>query len=111
MLSLLALLASLESLFLCITFEYCFQRAWIGLSHYVDNWRWSLSNTSLYKPGEMVFSPWNSGEPNSYMNEEYCSAMRSDGLWVDANCENSFKSICFDVTGENIKGMRNLKLM
>ncbi|TNN30482.1 Aggrecan core protein [Liparis tanakae] len=79
--------------------KYCFQPAWIGLFYSLDNWSWSLSNTSFYKPGETEFRRWASGEPNNYL--ENCIAMFSNGEWVDVNCLNSYKSVCFDVRGPN----------
>ncbi|TNN30225.1 Macrophage mannose receptor 1 [Liparis tanakae] len=74
-------------------------RAWIGLSYDVDNWRWSLANTSFYKPGEMEFRRWITGEPNNVLNKEHCATLRSDGRWGDIMCSDYTKSVCFDVGG------------
>ncbi|XP_068588236.1 putative C-type lectin domain family 20 member A [Cebidichthys violaceus] len=76
-------------------------RAWIGLKSDVDSWRWSLSNTSFYKPGEMEFRRWESGQPNNYVSEELCTVMYRDGKWYDYPCETNIKSVCFDVRGPN----------
>ncbi|KAI9513664.1 hypothetical protein NQZ68_040680 [Dissostichus eleginoides] len=38
------------------------QSAWIGL--YRDSWRWSLSDTDFYKPGETEFRGWWPGGPD-----------------------------------------------
>ncbi|XP_034392291.1 macrophage mannose receptor 1-like [Cyclopterus lumpus] len=77
-------------------------RAWIGLYHYLDNWRWSLPNTSYYKPGETEFRRWKSGQPNNLKNQQHCTLMQNtNALWNDIMCEKSYKSVCFDVRGPN----------
>ncbi|TNN32985.1 Aggrecan core protein [Liparis tanakae] len=76
-------------------------RAWIGLHFYSDNWKWSLSNTSLYKPGEMEFRRWKSGQPNHYIYGKRCVYMHSNGEWYDYTCEVALWSACFDVRGPN----------
>ncbi|TNN56696.1 Macrophage mannose receptor 1 [Liparis tanakae] len=76
-------------------------RAWIGLYHYFHNWKWSLSNTSLYKPGETEFRRWISGEPNNHGNDQNCVEMNSNGEWYDDNCWRPYNSVCFDVRGPN----------
>ncbi|XP_075934248.1 putative C-type lectin domain family 20 member A isoform X2 [Anarhichas minor] len=79
-------------------------RAWIGLYDDVDNWswRWSLSNTSFYKPGETEFRRWWSGRlDNNYYSENYCTYMYTDGYWNDCHCDQRFKPVCFDVRGLN----------
>ena len=83
--------------------KYCFQRAWIGLYDDVDNWRWSLSNTSFYKPGETEFRRWASGEPDNINGEQRCTIMYPPGVWGDESCEWALRPVCFDVKGENIK--------
>jgi len=98
----LPLLALKESLFLYITIKYFFQRAWIGLYFYSDNWKWSLSNTSLYKTGETEFSRWRPGQPDHYNHGQHCGVMNANSLWYDNNCEKAKRSACFDVRGENI---------
>ncbi|TNN32816.1 Aggrecan core protein [Liparis tanakae] len=74
-------------------------RAWIGLYHYVDNWRWSQSNTSSYEPGETEFRLWQAGEPNNYNNKENCSAMLPNGEWTDIICDDPLMPMCFDISG------------
>ncbi|XP_056271889.1 uncharacterized protein LOC130194756 isoform X2 [Pseudoliparis swirei] len=76
-------------------------RAWIGLFYDMDNLFWSLSNTSFYKPGEMEFRRWKTGEPNNNNNDEHCVMMNKDGRWIDFPCGWFLKSICFDVRGPN----------
>uniref|UniRef100_A0A8C2WAX4 C-type lectin domain-containing protein n=1 Tax=Cyclopterus lumpus TaxID=8103 RepID=A0A8C2WAX4_CYCLU len=75
-------------------------RAWIGL--YDDSWRWSLSNTSFYKPGEAEFRQWRSGEPSNYFRE-HCTYIYQDGRWHDSRCEHDMKSVCFDVRVTSFK--------
>ncbi|XP_041654992.1 macrophage mannose receptor 1-like [Cheilinus undulatus] len=48
-------------------------RAWIGLYDDVNSWRWSLTNTSFYKPGETEFRNWNPGQPNNQHSNEHWS--------------------------------------
>uniref|UniRef100_A0A8C2ZAL8 C-type lectin domain-containing protein n=1 Tax=Cyclopterus lumpus TaxID=8103 RepID=A0A8C2ZAL8_CYCLU len=87
-------------------------RAWIGLYHYLDNWRWSLPNTSYYKPGETEFRRWDSGQPNNYLNKEHCTIMQNTkGLWHDAMCEHTLFPVCFDVRGEILKLLRENVLL
>ena len=91
--------------------KYCFQRAWIGLYDDVDNWRWSLSNTSFYKPGETEFRRWIFGRPDNYNGEENCTAMRWYGDWEDVRCGLNIVTVCFDVKGENIKVLRETLIL
>ncbi|XP_068454391.1 putative C-type lectin domain family 20 member A isoform X1 [Clinocottus analis] len=74
-------------------------RVWIGL--HMDSWKWSLTNSSFYKPGEMEFRGWSLGQPNNYEGEEFCAAMYNDGTWLDYGCSDNFRPICFDVKGPN----------
>ncbi|TNN56697.1 Macrophage mannose receptor 1 [Liparis tanakae] len=76
-------------------------RAWIGLHFYSDNWKWSLSNTSLYKPGETEFRRWKSRQPDDYIYGQHCVEMYNIGEWYDNNCEKALRSACFDVRGPN----------
>ncbi|XP_031733976.1 macrophage mannose receptor 1-like [Anarrhichthys ocellatus] len=76
-------------------------QAWIGLYDDVDSWRWSLSNTSFYKPGETEFRRWWPDIPNNFYGEEYCTYMYTDGYWNDYPCNERFKPVCFDVRGLN----------
>ncbi|XP_031137226.2 macrophage mannose receptor 1-like [Sander lucioperca] len=76
-------------------------RAWIGLSR--GSWRWSLSDTSFYKPGETEFRRWGPGEPDAGYSEKACIAMFSDGLWYDnLSCDNSRYAVCADVRGSDV---------
>ncbi|TNN35955.1 Macrophage mannose receptor 1 [Liparis tanakae] len=96
----LATIRDLEDLDTLKTLKSTIQsRAWIGLYHYADSWRWSLSNTSLYITGPTEFSRWNTGEPNNYNNAQHCSAMHSAGFWSDTYCAHPFNSVCYDVRG------------
>ncbi|XP_068453816.1 putative C-type lectin domain family 20 member A [Clinocottus analis] len=74
-------------------------RVWIGL--HMDSWKWSLTNSSFYKPGEMEFRWWRSGEPNNYGREQHCVNIYSNGAWYDDRCYEPFKPVCFDVKGPN----------
>ncbi|KAA8579290.1 hypothetical protein FQN60_007080, partial [Etheostoma spectabile] len=87
---------------LYITIQWCFQRAWIGLYDDVNSWRWSLTDTGFYQPGETEFRRWWTGEPNNYKSKEHCTQMGFDGLWNDVSCENSLKAVCVHVTGPNV---------
>ncbi|XP_039656425.1 macrophage mannose receptor 1-like [Perca fluviatilis] len=75
-------------------------RAWIGL--HADNWRWSLSNTRLYKPGEMEFRRWRVGQPNIEDSDKACTGMYPDGDWYDYDCDSSWYSVCADIKGSNV---------
>ncbi|XP_031156005.1 macrophage mannose receptor 1-like [Sander lucioperca] len=77
-------------------------RAWIGLYDDVDSWRWSLTNTSFYKPGEAEFRRWRTGEPNNAFSKEHCTAMGVDGPWNDFSCESSKKAVCIHVRGPDV---------
>ncbi|XP_032366675.1 macrophage mannose receptor 1 [Etheostoma spectabile] len=77
-------------------------RAWIGLYDDVNSWRWSLTDTGFYQPGETEFRRWWTGEPNNYKSKEHCTQMGFDGLWNDVSCENSLKAVCVHVTGPNV---------
>ncbi|XP_033987628.1 uncharacterized protein LOC117483405 [Trematomus bernacchii] len=59
------------------------QSAWKGLYEDVDTWRWSLSDPSFYKPGEMEFRRWGSGQPG----------------WDDVVCDNRYCAVCCEVKG------------
>ncbi|XP_034720848.1 macrophage mannose receptor 1-like [Etheostoma cragini] len=74
-------------------------RAWIGLYDDVDSWKWSLSNSSFYKPGGTEFRLWGTGEPNNEFGNEHCAEMNITGLWNDIDCERSRRAVCVDVTG------------
>ncbi|KAK9514704.1 hypothetical protein VZT92_025400 [Zoarces viviparus] len=76
-------------------------RAWIGLYDDVDSWRWrwSLSNTSFYKPGETEFRRWESGQPDNAGGEQHCTVLYTDGYWYDYTCVQQIQSVCVDVRG------------
>ncbi|XP_059188382.1 lactose-binding lectin l-2-like [Centropristis striata] len=77
--------------------------AWIGLyDGDVMSWRWSLTDTSFYRPGEEEFRRWNRGQPDNGGGVEHCTVMRSVGLWNDIKCTATFRAVCCDVRGENI---------
>ncbi|XP_068454419.1 C-type mannose receptor 2-like isoform X2 [Clinocottus analis] len=71
------------------------QRAWIGLH---TSWRWSLTNSSFYKPRETEFRRWHPGEPNNYGKED-CVYIYSDGSWNNDRCYGAQNSVCFDAKG------------
>ncbi|KAM3617379.1 uncharacterized protein V6R79_005445 [Siganus canaliculatus] len=55
-------------------------RVWIGLYDDVDSWRWSLTDVTFYKPGEVDFRAWDNGQPNNSMSEEYCVTINDEGF-------------------------------
>ncbi|XP_039656439.1 lymphocyte antigen 75-like [Perca fluviatilis] len=75
-------------------------RAWIGLSG--GNWRWSLSDPSYYKPGEMEFRRWYPGRPIAGYSEKICTRMGFNGLWYNDSCDNSRYAVCADVRGSDV---------
>ncbi|XP_039655540.1 macrophage mannose receptor 1-like isoform X2 [Perca fluviatilis] len=75
-------------------------RAWIGLSG--GNWKWSLSDPSFYKPGEMEFRRWGTGRPTVGHSGKICTGMLSNGLWYDNSCDNIHYPICADVRGSDV---------
>ncbi|XP_028438475.1 secretory phospholipase A2 receptor-like [Perca flavescens] len=76
-------------------------RAWIGLSG--DSWRWSLSDTSFYKPGETEFRRWYPGQPNAGYSGKACTVMFSyNGLWYIHGCNVGRYPICTDVRGSDV---------
>ncbi|KAF1372765.1 hypothetical protein PFLUV_G00252240 [Perca fluviatilis] len=77
-------------------------RAWIGLYDDVNSWRWSLTNTSFYKPGETEFRRWQTGEPNNEFSKEHCTQMGVDGKWNDISCDSSMKAVCVQVRGPDV---------
>ena len=84
-------------------FTLCFQFAWIGLYDDLDSWRWSLSDTRIYKDGETEFRRWSPEEPNNENGGEHCVEMYDNGLWNDVGCHNLIKAVCMDVRGEDVK--------
>ncbi|XP_031156007.2 macrophage mannose receptor 1-like [Sander lucioperca] len=81
---------------------YYNSRAWIGLYNDVDSWRWSLTNTGFYKPGETKFRQWRTGEPNNESSKKYCTEMGDDGKWNNVSCESSKKAVCLHVRGPDV---------
>ncbi|XP_039656970.1 macrophage mannose receptor 1-like [Perca fluviatilis] len=75
-------------------------RAWIGL--HADSWRWSLSNTSFYKPGETEFRRWGGGEPDARYSDKACAGMYPYGDWYDHGCDNRWYTVCADVKGSKV---------
>lgn len=84
-------------------FTLFFQFAWIGLYDDLDNWRWSLSDTRIYKDGETEFRRWSPKEPNNQHSGEHCAEMYDNGLWNDVGCDKHFKAVCMDVRDEDVK--------
>ena len=70
--------------------------AWIGLYNDVNSWRWSLSNTTFYGPGESEFRMWESGQPNNAKGRETCGEISSYGRWWDKYCGILKAFICYD---------------
>ena len=44
--------------------------------------------------GSLVFSNWDSGEPNNNKNKEDCGEMYNDGTWNDATCTDTQYFVC-----------------
>ncbi|KAL7398774.1 hypothetical protein ABVT39_015087 [Epinephelus coioides] len=76
--------------------------AWIGLYRDTYSWRWSLSDTSFYKPGETEFRRWRDGEPSYINSTAHCTAMDEDGLWNSLQCSDSLKVVCSYVRGSDV---------
>ncbi|KAM3617240.1 uncharacterized protein V6R79_003768 [Siganus canaliculatus] len=72
---------------------------WIGLYDDVDSWRWSLTDVTFYKPGEVDFRAWDNGQPNNSMSEEYCVTINDEGRWHDDSCVVLLPAICINETG------------
>ncbi|XP_063736651.1 uncharacterized protein LOC134862580 [Eleginops maclovinus] len=77
------------------------QSAWIGLYHATGSWRWSLSDTSFYKPGETEFRRWWVGGPNNFSWEKCSIISSNNGNWDDLVCDILLSAVCCDVTGTN----------
>ncbi|KAJ4934967.1 hypothetical protein JOQ06_007747 [Pogonophryne albipinna] len=75
------------------------QSAWIGLYADRDTWKWSMSDPSFYGPGETEFRRWAPGQPSNRPDEQ-CTLLYSDGRCNDYECNNSYRSVCFDVTNK-----------
>ncbi|KAM3617663.1 uncharacterized protein V6R79_009393 [Siganus canaliculatus] len=72
---------------------------WIGLYDDVDSWRWSLTDVTFYKPGEVDFRAWDNGQPNNSKSEQYCVTINDEGRWHDDSCGVLFPAICINETG------------
>ncbi|KAF1391024.1 hypothetical protein PFLUV_G00064270 [Perca fluviatilis] len=77
-------------------------RAWTGLYHLPNPWRWSLSDTSFYKPGETEFRQWASGQPDARYSDKTCTGMGPDGLWFNDDCNSRPYTVCADVRGSDV---------
>ncbi|KAL2079593.1 hypothetical protein ACEWY4_025337 [Coilia grayii] len=76
--------------------------AWIGLYGDLENsWRWSITDSSFYGPGETEFRNWNTGEPNNSGGKELCVEMISDGKWNDVPCDTRYSDKSFVCYGGN----------
>ncbi|XP_062373263.1 macrophage mannose receptor 1-like [Sardina pilchardus] len=70
--------------------------AWIGLyADVLNSWRWSITDSSFYGPGETTYRNWASGEPNDRGGEMVCVVMDSLGTWIDVSCETSRNFVCY----------------
>ncbi|XP_035983096.1 L-selectin-like, partial [Fundulus heteroclitus] len=76
-------------------------RAWIGLFDDVNSWRWTTSDTNIYKDGEAQFTIWATGEPNNYASKQNCGMMLENGIWNDRECDKSYKAVCYDAQGQD----------
>ncbi|KAM3617792.1 uncharacterized protein V6R79_011297 [Siganus canaliculatus] len=72
---------------------------WIGLYDDVDSWRWSLTDVTFYKPGEVDFRAWDNGQPNNIKSEQYCVTINHEGRWHDESCGVLLPAICINETG------------
>ncbi|XP_033981453.1 putative C-type lectin domain family 20 member A [Trematomus bernacchii] len=79
------------------------QSAWKGLYEDVVTWRWSLSDPSFYKPGEMEFRRWGSGQPGNTVTERCSMICSPHGLWDDVVCDNRYCAVCCEVKGPNVR--------
>ncbi|KAF3860944.1 hypothetical protein F7725_001199 [Dissostichus mawsoni] len=87
-------------------------RVWIGLYDDVDSWKWSMSDTSFFKPRETEFRQWASGEPNNKYSVEHCTRIRSnDGLWNDRDCAVRINAVCLDVRGLGLWSEETIHLL
>lgn len=79
-------------------------KAWIGLYNDINSWRWSLSDSKFYGPGEAKFRKWvyRPIQPDNYGGKQACALMRKDGFWDDRNCETAKAFICYN-QGEDIQ--------
>ncbi|KAL2079592.1 hypothetical protein ACEWY4_025336 [Coilia grayii] len=70
--------------------------AWIGLYDDSQNsWRWSITDSSFYGPGETEFRNWNTGEPNNAGGKELCGEIISNGYWYDISCTAGRPFVCY----------------
>ncbi|KAI5609683.1 hypothetical protein C0J50_12100, partial [Silurus asotus] len=71
--------------------------AWIGLkSESVGEWKWSLAEQTFYRDGD-TYRNWSSEEPNNAKKKEFCVMMsRSDGSFLDENCDTTLHFVCYN---------------
>ncbi|XP_062372006.1 macrophage mannose receptor 1-like [Sardina pilchardus] len=72
------------------------EKAWIGLYNDVNSWRWSSKDTDSYDQSELMFTRWESGQPDNYQGKQTCAKINSAGQWDDINCEMLRVFICYD---------------
>ncbi|XP_035999001.1 C-type mannose receptor 2-like [Fundulus heteroclitus] len=83
------------------TDDFSKHRAWIGLFDDVNSWRWTTSDTNIYKDGEAQFTNWEDGEPSNYQSKQNCGMMLENGFWNDKDCEKYYKAVCYDAQGQD----------
>ncbi|XP_062373033.1 macrophage mannose receptor 1-like [Sardina pilchardus] len=72
--------------------------AWIGLHDDVQNsWRWSITDSSFYGPGETTYRNWSPAEPNNFRGKELCVDMHPVGTWNDIPCDYNYPFVCYGV--------------
>ncbi|CAI5648804.1 unnamed protein product [Oreochromis niloticus] len=77
-------------------------RAWIGLYNDVNSWRWSRSDSDLYRSDEAEFRNWKPGQPDNEGGHELCAEIFVSGEWNDKRCDKTLSAICSDVRGQNV---------
>ncbi|KAL2079431.1 hypothetical protein ACEWY4_025175 [Coilia grayii] len=72
--------------------------AWIGLYDDSQNsWRWSITDSSFYGPGETEFRNWYAptSEPNNAGGNELCGEIYPNGFWNDISCTAGRQFVCY----------------
>lgn len=87
----------------------CLQRAWIGLFNDVNSWRWSRSDSDLYRSDEAEFRNWKPGQPDNEGGRELCAEISVSGEWNDKLCDKTLSAICSDVRGEDLNLCTTIK--
>ncbi|XP_062301401.1 macrophage mannose receptor 1-like [Scomber scombrus] len=65
--------------------------SWIGLQKgSTDRWMWSDGS------GKAQFTKWAEGEPNNVGGNEGCTEMNEESEWVDIQCEDSKRFMCYE---------------